>query len=335
MDFALPRHNNIMSSSTIQQLIDNAKSGDKSETKPELGGSDMGRSCAKTLDVMLKTGHQFVMGKDYHENAAVLLQPSNGGDLYMDMIPSTVVWAELSGQGNNGQQLPSGGEVVDDKAKFSITVRAGLSDGVTYGLDEAEVETLVAAQSTQQTYIETVVDKFWTWAFDNAEKVPNLKKAKNEALSTAVMAIEMAQGRTVPDTDPDVVAFARKKFVGGARSPFTVGKDGAARFKAGQKVFKKDPKNKSALVPRFAPRVNQFGQQLNGTDNETRHVRSKDLVSQRVRFKTWSAPFGYGVSCDLISVDLLASGGGDDGGGKKRSAEESPFSAMFAKRART
>ena len=325
-----------MSSSTIQELIANAKESSVSGARPAAQGDGIRGATDTLLASMRKLGHQFAVGKDFRDNPAVLLQPKNGAgpDLYMDLVPSVVTWAELSGQGNNGQTLPMGGEIDEGQAKFSLTVRAGLNQGVTYDLDEADQEALASAQVEQRAHIQGMCDEFWNWAFDNAEKVPNLLKAKTEALNTAMMAIEMAQGRTVPATDEAVVAFARKKFVGGARSPFTLSKDGEQRFKAAQKVFKRDPNNKSGFVPRYAPRVFQHGTCLNDNDKETIHVRSKDLVAQRVRFKTWSAPFGYGISCDLIKVDLLASGGGGGGGGKKRAPEESPFSAMFAKRAR-
>ena len=316
-----------MSASTIQQLVAESKCIDAT-IPPRV-------ALTASLTTMRKSGHRFAIGKDFRDNAAVLLLPKDSnGDLYMDLVPSVVTWAELSGQGNNRQTLPMGGVIDEGQAKYSLTVREGLPAGVTYDLDEADLVALLSAQTEQWAHIKGMCDEFWNWAFENAKEVPNLLKAKTEALDTAIMAIEMAQGRTVPATDAAVVAFARKKFVGAARGPFTV-KGTEKRFKSAQKAFKRDTGNKSGVVRRSPPRIYQNGNHLNGDGNETRYVCSKDLVGQRVRFKTWSAPFGYGISCDLIKVDLLVSGGNKNGGKKKRAADESPFSTLFAKRARS
>jgi len=293
-------------------------------------------SVNKMLSDMKASGYDFVVGKDYSDNAAALLYAKGGAQpLYLDMVPAAVRWAELGDGGNCGSTLPSGAEIGEDQAKFilSLAFEPGILSAEAYSLEEEDLDGLESAQAEQRAYLQTMCDEFWSWAFDNAEKVPNLRKAKTEAIETAVMAIEMAKGSTPPTTDPDVQTFARRKFVGAARAPFTA-KDDKTTFKTARRAFKRDPSNKGAFVPCLPPRVLQDGQQLNVVDTKTNLVRSKDLVSARVRFKTWSAPFGYGISCDLIKVEHLMEGGPRASAGGKRPATSAIGNAFAAKRAR-
>lgn len=281
-----------------------------------------------TLAAMRRDGYAFQVQKNWNGTRDVhALTTKKGRDLYATLVPSVVVWADLTGEGTNGSTLPSGASIDEKGAKYTLTLQCGGDDLATLVPDADVRAGLEAAQTQQHEHFVQAAREYWEWVWDHADADEEIKATKAEGLKQVKTLVAMTRKTTaaaVPDDDPDVASMAKQNFVENAYSPFAEHRGtGLPVVKASQKVFTKVGDR------RPPPRVHGGdGAQLNAElNNETTHVRRGMLVSARVRFNAWAFAGRYGVRADLVKVTVLQEGEG----GEKRERLDDSFSE-FAKR---
>lgn len=254
-------------------------------------------------------GYTFAVQKNWDGTRDVhSLQTKQGKDLYATLVPTAVVWSDLTGEGTHGSKLPGGGEIDSKGAKYTLTVQCGgeALPGMV-GDDEGAVAALVTAQRTQIEYFRTMASEYWGWVWDHADSDDAVQGCKSDGLKQVRQVIAMARkvaASEVPADDGDVVSMARQNFIDSAVSPFGTAKDGEVTLKASQKVFLKSGGQ------RPPPKVIDVdGKQRNADGDETDpYVMRGMLVTARVRFGAWAFAGRYGLRADLIRVTALHEG---------------------------
>ena len=287
---------------------------------------------------MKSDGYSFKSQKNWDGSRDVhSLLTKKGKDLYATLVPTSVVWADLTGEGTNGSKLPNGGEIDSKGAKYTLTVQCGgdeLSSLVEDGTADPEAAAaLAAAQAEQFAYFQTMIAEYWAWVWDHADADEAIKAVKADGVKQVRSVIAMARKVGVADVpldDPDVQSMALQNFIESASSPFGVSsKTGAPVFKATQKVFLK------AGGRRLPPRVVDLdGVQRNADgEDDAPYVMRGMLVTARVRFGAWAFAGRHGVRADLIRTTVLNEGAAADHG-VKHAREDETCSAFASKRPR-
>ena len=273
-------------------------------------------------------GYDFKPQKSWDGSRDVHALLTKGGKpLYATLVPTTVVWADLTGEGTNGSKLPAGGEIDAKGAKYTLTVQCGGDDLET--LVPEDSAGLAAAQTEQFTYFKDAIVKYWGWVWDNAGVDDAIKSVKADCEKQVRSVVAMARKvkpAEVPLDDPDVQSMAKQNFVDSSVSPFGVSKTGEATLKATQKVFLKTG------LRRPPPHVTdaEGNARDDDPDDPAPYVMRGMLVTPRVRFVAWAFAGRYGVRADLIRTTVLNEG--VVGATKKRPREDDGCSAFRSKR---
>lgn len=255
------------------------------------------------LERMEQEGYSMKVQKNYDGSRDVhALLSARGQTLYTTLVPSAVVWADLSGEGTLGSKLPGGGEIDTKSAKFTLTIQCGGSE-LAELLPEGH-EALAAAQTKQLLYFQKMVVEFWEWAWDHADGDDAILAEKEESLKQVRAVVAMTRKvkvTEVPLDDPDVQTMAKQNFVEGGSSPFGQSKTGETTLKATQKVFK-------GSGDRRQPPPVQDTEGNQWVDDGQPYVMRGMLVQPRIRFAAWAYAGRHGIRAELVRVAVIDEG---------------------------
>jgi len=276
---------------------------------------------------MKDEGYSFRSQKNWDGTRDVhALLSKRGAPLYATLLPTTVVWADLTGEGTNGSKLPNGGEIDAKGAKYTLTVQQGGEALASLVPEDASRAALAATQTEQFGYFQAMLVEFWEWVWDHAasdESVAAVKADGEKQVRGVIAMTRKVSPADVPLDDPDVQTLAKQNFVDSAVSPFGVSKTGEVTLKATQKVFLKTGERRPP--PRVTD-VESKQRNVDGDDDQPYVMRGM-LVQPRVRFVAWAFAGRHGVRADLVRVAVLREGV-MAGSGTKRKREDDDCSAF-------